>query len=157
MYIQRQSIITGCLNSMDIECTYEQLRQLDLPRNERPLIQNIFSPDKYTDAEREFLINGITPKEAKEHMGMKKPNWIDNLDPDQIIIIDVGDNVICDWCDQDYTHSDKTGGILFTSHAICPDCTPRALVSIKKHNEERFILARAEPDETFKDFVLRIR
>ena len=72
-------------------------------------------------------------------------------------IIDIGNVVLCDYCSEDYTTSNDTGGILFSSYAICPKCAPNALKSIKGFKEEAYIQSEAMEGETFRDFVLRIR
>lgn len=75
-----------------------------------------------------------------------------------IIELDPGKNVNCDLCNKDYTNDSETkGGFLFSGKAICPECEPRIMVEIKKYHEERFIRAKAMPDESFRDFVYRIR
>lgn len=71
--------------------------------------------------------------------------------------IDIGDVVICDICNEDFTDSQETGGVLFGSYGVCPRCTPRLLEDVKKHNEEHLIHAKAQPSETFKAFSLRMR
>ncbi len=71
--------------------------------------------------------------------------------------VDIGDIVACDFCDEDYTHSDAIGGFLFQSKGVCPKCAPRMRVSIKKFKEEKFIRGEAQEGETFKAFILRIR
>jgi len=73
------------------------------------------------------------------------------------IVSDIGDTVICDWCDIEYTNSDAKGGILFGEKSICPKCMPKALENIKKFKEEEFIKAVCPDDMTFKDFVMTIR
>jgi hypothetical protein len=65
------------------------------------------------------------------------------------MIIDIGDEVTCDFCNADYTDSDAVGGILIGSYAICPRC-----VTKRSYAEADL---RAGKDEKFKDFVLRIR
>jgi hypothetical protein len=40
----------------------------------------------------------------------------------KIISINIGKNVFCDICNKDYGDSDKVGGFLFQSKAVCPDC-----------------------------------
>jgi hypothetical protein len=40
----------------------------------------------------------------------------------EIITIDPGRTVVCDDCNADYTDSPDTGGLLFGSRAICPQC-----------------------------------
>jgi hypothetical protein len=63
--------------------------------------------------------------------------------------IDIGDTVICDFCNDDYTESDKKGGIIVGGYAICPKC------------EKHHMLADADyisrDGETFNDFVIRTR
>lgn len=63
--------------------------------------------------------------------------------------VDIGDTVICDFCNDDYTESDKKGGVIVGSYAICPKC------------EKPHMLKDADyvcrHDETFKDFVVRTR
>jgi len=49
------------------------------------------------------------------------------------------------------------GGIIFSGHACCPDCLPEFLKGIKKYKEEKFVQATAKENETFRDFVYRIR
>lgn len=74
-----------------------------------------------------------------------------------VINIDPGETVLCDLCNEDYTNSDEKGGFLFLSKAVCPKCAPNFLTSVKKYGEERFIRAQVNSDESFKDFVYRIR
>jgi hypothetical protein len=74
-----------------------------------------------------------------------------------VICIDPGETVLCDLCNKDYTNSDECGGILFSGKAVCPDCVGDFMKSIVKYKEERFIKALAKPNETFRDFVYRIR
>jgi hypothetical protein len=71
--------------------------------------------------------------------------------------IDIGDTVICDYCNTDYTNSDETGGICFGGDSICPKCTLVALEEIKTNDEEEYIDAYCPDDMTFKDFVLTLR
>lgn len=71
--------------------------------------------------------------------------------------VPVGDFVVCDGCDKDFSNSQEAGGIIFTSSAYCPACAPRIEDSAKKYGETRFIRGRAEPGETFADFVRRYR
>lgn len=71
--------------------------------------------------------------------------------------IDIGDHVQCDFCSADFTDSDEQGGFLFGTYGTCPRCAPRMLETIKRTKEEHFIVAYAEPGETFKAFTLRMR
>ncbi len=75
----------------------------------------------------------------------------------KVIQIDPGDVVLCDLCNQDYTNSNETGGILFSGKAVCPKCVKEFTKTIKKYHEEHFIKAEAKEKETFRDFVYRIR
>ena len=72
-------------------------------------------------------------------------------------VIDIGNSVVCDWCNEDYTNSNAKGGILFSSYAICPKCEKEAIEGAKKHNEENMILARCKEGQTFAEFVMEIR
>jgi len=70
---------------------------------------------------------------------------------------DIGEIVVCDFCDREYTNSEEKGGLLFQSRGICPVCTPKMLKDAELYGEERFIRAVANDGETFKAFILRIR
>ena len=39
-------------------------------------------------------------------------------------IIDIGETVLCDLCNADYTDSEDEGGILMGTYSICPTCAP---------------------------------
>ncbi len=64
-------------------------------------------------------------------------------------MVDIGDTVVCDFCNGEFTDSDKTGGVMIGSYAICPDCVTPALT--------RDADSVAAEGETFKAFVLRHR
>jgi hypothetical protein len=72
-------------------------------------------------------------------------------------VIDIGDTVVCDWCNADYTESDESGGFLFGSHAVCPKCAPDGRERIKGYGEERDIVAECPPELSFKAWVLQLR
>ena len=57
MIVQRRSIITGKVNTMNIDCTEEQLNRHKMGE----LVQDVF-PNLSVE-EREFLISGVTPEE----------------------------------------------------------------------------------------------
>lgn len=78
-----------------------------------------------------------------------------NKKPDQVI--DLGDQVICDMCGKDWTDSKECGGFIFETKAVCPDCAPRNLESIKKYHEEKYIKKFCPEGVTFKDFVIGYR
>ena len=75
----------------------------------------------------------------------------------KIDITDIGDHVECDICSKDFTYSDAIGVFLFSSKGVCPECSDGFIVNIKKYHEEKYIRAVANPSETFRDFILRIR
>jgi hypothetical protein len=76
----------------------------------------------------------------------------------QITIIDIGDEVICDDCGKVWTPTDTAeGGLSSQSRAICPDCAPQWAASAKKYGEEKFISGRQRAGETFHAYVMRIR
>jgi len=71
--------------------------------------------------------------------------------------VDIGDIVVCDWCDKDFTGSKDPGGVLFQSKAICPWCTPKLERELAAYDELHFIRARAEKGEPFHAFIMRMR
>lgn len=74
-----------------------------------------------------------------------------------IIRINPGNTVLCDLCNKDYTNSEEKGGFLFSGMAVCPACAPSVMKDVKKYKEQNFIRATAKEDETFRDFVCRVR
>ena len=73
-----------------------------------------------------------------------------------IDVFDLGDTVKCDFCGDDYTHSDLKGGFLFQSKAVCPVWAPESLKSIRKYHEEQFIKPYCPEDMTFRAWVLNV-
>lgn len=71
--------------------------------------------------------------------------------------IEVGNEILCDICNEDYTNSDEHGGFLFESKGICPKCAPSFEKSARGYGEEKYITERCKKGESFKDFILRIR
>ncbi len=71
--------------------------------------------------------------------------------------ISIGNTVICDICDKDYTDLSDSGGFIFTSSAYCPDCADKGLKTIKSYNEEQFIKATCPENVSFADFVNQYR
>ena len=77
---------------------------------------------------------------------------------DLIETIDIGDQVMCDICNTDYTNDNVSkGGILFGSKAVCPKCIPRMEQNIIKYHEEEFIKDRCPVDMTFREWCLKLR
>lgn len=74
----------------------------------------------------------------------------------KVLNIEMGNDVICDGCNADMTNSLRVGGVLLQRSAFCPDCSPRIIESAKKYHEESY-LSYPKEDETFYNFVLRIR
>lgn len=72
-------------------------------------------------------------------------------------IIDIGDTVICDICNEDYTNRDDSGGFLFGTYAYCPDCAKSRMANIRSYNEEKYIKAHCPPNMSYKDWVLQLR
>ena len=72
-------------------------------------------------------------------------------------VIEIGDTVVCDQCNTDFTNSIEIGGFVFSGHGYCPRCAPKGMKLIKNYGEERFIEAVATENETFKNFILRVR
>ena len=71
--------------------------------------------------------------------------------------VKVGDLVVCDVCDKDYTHSDAKGGFIFGSYGYCPTCAENRINEIRRYGEEHYIRAHCPPDMSFADFVRRYR
>lgn len=70
---------------------------------------------------------------------------------------EIGDSVVCDFCDTDYSKRDDSGGLLFQSKAACPVCAPGILKSAKQYGEERFIRSYCPEGTSFREFVLGLR
>lgn len=73
---------------------------------------------------------------------------------DSVIIIST-DDVVWDYCNEDFTNDPRTGGFLFGSYACGPCCADRMLKKIKGYNEERYIKAVCPPDISFSNWVIR--
>ncbi len=67
----------------------------------------------------------------------------------EIWSIDIGDTVVCDYCNEDYTESEKTGGMIVGSYAVCPKCERHSMLV-----DANYV---CRPGESFKHFVLRTR
>jgi len=73
------------------------------------------------------------------------------------VVIDGGDVVLCDLCNKDYSNSEVSGGFLFQSKAVCPDCAERFMKGVKKYGEERFIKATCPEDMSFYNWIMSFR
>ncbi len=71
------------------------------------------------------------------------------IERSHIEFIDIGDSVLCDYCNKDYSESDLEGGALVGSYAVCPECIAKG---------SRIKADRMCPEGmTFKEFVLQVR
>lgn len=70
---------------------------------------------------------------------------------------DVGDTVICDWCGADWTGRPESGGVLFQSHAVCPDCEKKIEPDIRGNKESRQIRGRCPVNMSFAEWVVMLR
>jgi len=71
----------------------------------------------------------------------------------EVITIDCGDSVLCDLCNKDYTNSNISGGFLFGSNAVCPDCVTKMIKTIKEYKEEKYIKAWCPDNKSFADWI----
>jgi hypothetical protein len=71
----------------------------------------------------------------------------------EVIHLDVGNRVICDDCDVEYSDAPDVGGLLFQSKAICPACAPKWEASAKRYGEEQYIRARCPEGKSFAAWV----
>lgn len=71
--------------------------------------------------------------------------------------VDIGDTVVCDVCDEDYTQRPDIGGFIFGSYAYCPTCATKHLPDIVRAMEETAIKARCPADQSFADFIRAYR
>lgn len=83
---------------------------------------------------------------------------LNDLDIKSAEFFDIGDRVVCDICNRDYTNDLVTqGGILFGSKAVCPNCAPGLEESAKIYDEEDYITDRCPAGMTFREWVLGLR
>lgn len=73
-------------------------------------------------------------------------------------VIDIGDQVICDFCSKEWTPDMlEQGGLLFQSKAVCPDCAPELRADVAKNGGGRFIKAEQPTFSTFHAWVMALR
>jgi hypothetical protein len=72
-------------------------------------------------------------------------------------VYEIGDTVLCDMCNRDFTDSDEPGGFVFSSNGVCPVCAPDFEKSVIKYGEEKYIVARPKEGQSFADFVREYR
>jgi hypothetical protein len=74
-----------------------------------------------------------------------------------IEFIDIGNTVLCDLCNADYTDSEEKGGLVVDASAVCPECQPGMEKSIKKYGEDSHVDARCPEGVEFRAFILKYR
>lgn len=67
-------------------------------------------------------------------------------------IIHVGPFVACDVCNEDFTNRTDTGGVLWGSYAVCPDCVKDDAFKVAKR-----IKATCPPGMQFRHWVISLR
>ena len=65
----------------------------------------------------------------------------------------IGNQVLCDSCGEDYTLRPDVGGMVFGSSGYCPACTRRMMLDIERYSEQSHISATCPPDMSFADFI----
>lgn len=73
------------------------------------------------------------------------------------IEIEIGNVVICDICNRDYTNSTEKGGFVWSGRGICPKCQGDLLKEIKICKEEKYIEAYCPANMSFADFIIEFR
>lgn len=63
----------------------------------------------------------------------------------------------CDCCGRDYDNSSESGGILFSSRAVCPKCAPALEADAVKYGETEYIFDRCPKGMSFRDWCIRLR
>ena len=72
-------------------------------------------------------------------------------------VIDAGNSVCCDFCGKEYEGSDTSGGFLFVSRAVCPECAPKLEADAKLYGETHLIRSRCPEGVSFHDWVMKLR
>jgi len=73
-------------------------------------------------------------------------------------VTDLGDQVFCDVCNEEYTKDNSTsGGFLFGPYAYCPKCAVSRMLSIVAHNEVQHIKEACPKDMSYYDWVMKLR
>jgi hypothetical protein len=103
-----------------------------------------------------------TDLKFEEKLGTKpkqKDNFLQQCIDAGFVIIgaEPSKTVLCDFCNKDWSDSDKSGGFLFQSKAVCPDCAPGMIVRIEQYHEQSFIRGHCPAELSFKDWVLSLR
>lgn len=69
--------------------------------------------------------------------------------------IDIGEQVACDFCNDDYTHKEDAGGVLIGSYAVCPKCALEVSSKVDGHcplgmSFRQWVLALRGGDNTIR-------
>jgi len=75
----------------------------------------------------------------------------------RVYTIDPGNYVFCDWCGEDFTERDDSGGFLFGSKAVCPLCAPKVRALADSYDEGHLIRAVCPKEVSFADWVRGLR
>ena len=75
----------------------------------------------------------------------------------EILNQNFGDLVLCDMCNADWTERTESGGFVFGSKGVCPDCAPKTMKSIHRYEEEAYIKANCPIDRSFAEFIREFR
>ena len=70
-----------------------------------------------------------------------------------VIHVDPGQQVLCDWCDREYTDSPVSGGFMFSRHATGPCCAARIEASAASHGEMHLIGSCCPDTLSFADWI----
>lgn len=71
-------------------------------------------------------------------------------------VFDIGETVLCDDCDADYTESERQGGMIFCGSAYCPDCAAE-MRGLARANGEQDEVIECPSGVSFADFVRQSR
>lgn len=72
----------------------------------------------------------------------------------EVIRVEMGNRVICDICDKEWTDSPVSGGYLFGSYGVCPDCAVGDFnKGVERHKEQGFIKAWCPQNMSHADWI----
>jgi hypothetical protein len=100
---------------------------------------------------QELQAAGVTPDELSSIMAEAQASVT------VVSSIDIGETVICDICNKDWTDSTESGGLLFGSKAVCPRCAPAVQKDAIRFGETEHIRAYCPEGKSFKDWVVDLR